>query len=409
MPSSRASTTTSQMLGSDAAASATTSSGAGSVGGEQLADRRVAGGHQRRIVHDEHQVRPRTVHPAEPGRRATREGRRPPSPVGHRSRDRGRAAASAASPAPASPGAVTAATRRSAGPWATASWRTRLRASGRATAGGPTTPTTAPGPRLDGDRHVVEHSRRLDERPPLVGHRVAARLQRRRLPAITAAHDGGERTRVVAPGAPRAPDPPLGHTPRPPGAPVPRPAGPPRRPPGGTRDRRRRPRSRRRARSPSARRRARRRSRGHSAVASVPSAPIELRMRNVGWCSSSETTAPPARVTTIAAPAGDGGAGGGDTAAGNRTARDGQWGRVRGGGRWRATVQPADPRPSRPTSRRAVARPGGCSTAASTTSTASTSSVELPIVSGWPGGRTSVRRPPAHRPGSAAGSTGPSP
>ncbi len=84
----------------------------------------------------------------------------------------GRRPAGPAGPAgPASP-----ATRRSAGPWATASWSTRLRRSGRAGAHGPDDAHDRARAEIDGDRHVVEDAGRLDEGPRL-SHRA---LRRRR-------------------------------------------------------------------------------------------------------------------------------------------------------------------------------------------------------------------------------------
>ena len=218
--------------------------GAGPVGGEQLADRRAASGHQRRFVHDEHQVRPAPstrLNPAGEGLgKVAARRHQPVTGVGI-----------AGVGQPAQPAPLRRARRRhgghqevggAVGDGQLQDQAPRQRSGDR---GWPDDAHDRAGAEVDGDRHVVERSRRLDERPPLVGHRVAARLQRRRLPAITAAHDGGERTRVVGPARPE-------RRTRRSGTRHGRrelqclgPQAAPRRPPGGTRDRRRRPRSRR--------------------------------------------------------------------------------------------------------------------------------------------------------------------
>ena len=176
-------------------------SGAGPVGGEQLADRRAASGQQRRIVHDEHHVRPAPstrLRPAD--ERLGKVGARRHQPV------TGLGIAGVGQPAQPAP--FRRARRghgghqevgRAVGDGQLQDQAPRQRSGDR---GWPDHAHDRAGAEVDGDRHVVERSRRLDERPPLVGHRVAARLQRRRLPAVTAAHDGGERTRLVGPARP---------------------------------------------------------------------------------------------------------------------------------------------------------------------------------------------------------------
>ena len=177
--------------------------GAGPVGGEQLADRRSG---ERPSASDRPRRAPgaaRTVHPAEPGRRATREGRRPSPPAGRRTRDRGRGAASAASPAPASP----ARSRRPPG---------GRRGRGRRPAAGPGSAPAVGRPRVARPRPRPRRGRgrrrpaRRGALPPPRRAPTTRRAPRRRpspAPAAASGHRGPRRRRTHPgrrPGAPRA-------------------------------------------------------------------------------------------------------------------------------------------------------------------------------------------------------------